>query len=154
MLWKRVIVGDQERVLVAKNGRFGGILMPGVYRMFVTSDVSLELERHDVRNLVFQSVWDEYLIQERRDLADRYFTRIETSDTQIAMVYVDGKLFNVMLPAKRMLFWRKLADITAEVVDIIAPGKFPRARYPRWNTWARVGCLTLAAGEKPGAKQI
>jgi hypothetical protein len=123
MLWKRVTVGDQERILVSKDGRFGGILTPGAYNMFVTPGVPLDLERHNVRDLVFQSVWAEYLVQERRELAERYFTRVETSDTQVAMVYVDRKLFKVMLPAKRMLFWRTPAEVTAEVVDVIAsPG--------------------------------
>ena len=137
MLWKRVTVGDQERILVTKNGRFGGILTPGVYNMFISPGVSLEMERHSVRDLVFQSAWAEYLVQERRELADRYFTRVETSDTQIAMVYVDGKLFKVMLPAKRMLFWRTPAEVTAEVVDVIASPEIPAQRLPRWNAWVR-----------------
>ncbi|MBV8707498.1 MAG: hypothetical protein JO028_09930, partial [Acidobacteriaceae bacterium] len=73
MLWKRVIVGDQERVLIAKNGRFSGILEPGQYRIFVTPGMSLEAERHDIRNLVFTSKWADYLAKEQPDLVSRYF---------------------------------------------------------------------------------
>jgi hypothetical protein len=107
--------------------------MPGVYNMFITSGVSLELERHNVRDLVFESTWAEYLVQERSELASRYFTRIETTDTQVAIVYVDGKLFKVMLPAKRMLFWRTPAKVTAEVVNVIASRKLPHRRCGRAN---------------------
>jgi hypothetical protein len=106
MLWKRIIVGDQERALISKNGRFGGILAPGEYRLFIRPGVSLDVEKYNVRDLVFQSAWADYLAKERPDIAERYFTRVETNDLQVAMVYVDSKLFKVMLPAKRLLFWR------------------------------------------------
>jgi hypothetical protein len=56
MTWKRIVVNGQERILISKNGRFGGILTPGEYQMFIASGVYLELERHDLRHLVFQSV--------------------------------------------------------------------------------------------------
>jgi hypothetical protein len=79
MLWKQIIVGDQERALISKNGRFGGIFTPGEYRLFTTPGVSLEVEKHNVRDIVFQSTWSDYLAKERPDIADRFFTRIETN---------------------------------------------------------------------------
>ncbi len=48
MLWKRIIVGDQERALVTKNDRFGGILAPGDYRLFTMPSVSLNVEKFNV----------------------------------------------------------------------------------------------------------
>jgi hypothetical protein len=119
MLWKEIIVGDQERALIIKNGRFGGILAPGEYRFAALPGVSLNVETHDVRDLVFQSAWADYLAKERPDVAERHFTRVETNDFQVAMIYVDGMLFEVMLPAKRRLFWRVAAKVTAEVVKVI-----------------------------------
>ncbi len=146
MLWKRVTIGDQERILISKNGRFGGILMPGVYKMFITPGVSLELERHNVRDLVFESTWAEYLVQERKELTDRYFTRIETTNTQVAVVYVDGKLFQVMLPAKRMLFWRTPAEVTAEVVDVIACPEIPAQKLPALERMGKESLASILSG--------
>jgi hypothetical protein len=119
MLWKRIIVADQERALITKDGSFGGILAPGEYRLATLPGVSLDVEKHNVRDFVFQSVWADYLARERPEVAGRHFTRVETSDLQVAMVFVDGQLFKVMLPAKRLLFWRGAAMVTAEVVNVI-----------------------------------
>jgi hypothetical protein len=119
MLWKRITVGGQERALITKNGRFGGILAPGEYRLVAKPGVSLDVEKHNVRDLVFQSAWADYLAEQRPDVAARHFTRVETNDWQVAMVYVDGMLFEVMLPAKRLLFWRGAAAVTAELVTVI-----------------------------------
>ncbi len=120
MLWKQISVSKQERVLLARNGEFAGILSPGDYRLSIAGQMRLELERHNVRDLVFESKWAEFLVKHRPALVRRHFTQIETDSFQVAMVYVNGKLFRVLVPAKRLLFWRGVASITAEVVEMIA----------------------------------
>lgn len=123
MLWKRIALRNHERALVAKNGRFHKILTAGEYRIFTVPGVSLEVEKHDALHLVFKSKWSNYLASERPDLIERYFTAVETNEFEIAMVYANGELFRIVTPAKRMLFWRDAADITVELVEIIAdPG--------------------------------
>lgn len=120
MLWKRIVVGDQERVLMAKNGRWKGIFLPGEYRVFAAPGVCLETEKHNVRDLVFRSKWADYLVKEQPQIAERHFTLVETSERQVGMVYVDGRLFTVLTPAKRVLFWRGQAEVRAELVEVIA----------------------------------
>jgi len=71
MLWKRIFVGDQERVLVVKNGRFETILEPGDYRLFEGPLSTVAIETHNVRNLVFQSNWADFLIKERPAVVER-----------------------------------------------------------------------------------
>ena len=148
MLWKRVIVGDQERVLVAKNGRFSQILEPGQHRIFVAPGVSLDLEKHNVSDLKLQSKWSDYLVKERPELASRYFIRVETDDIQVAMVYVDNKLTEVLLPAKRALYWRGLAEVTAEVIDVIARPEVPAGRLPALERLGRNSHATFALVEE------
>ncbi len=140
MFWKRVTVEDQERALVAKNGRFRTILTPGEYRIFVAHGVSLSIEKHAVSDIVFQSVWADYLIRHHPDLADCHFYRVETNETQVAIVYVDGELYTVLTPVKRMLFWRGSAEVTAELVDVIGAAA-PAAKKQR----ARTGLVTPLA---------
>ena len=147
MLWKRIIVGDQERALITENGRFGGILAPGEYRLVAKPGVSLDVEKHNVRDLVFQSTWADYLAKERPDVAERHFTRVETNHLQVAMVYVDGMLFQVMLPAKRMLFWRGAAAVTAEVVNVIDAPEVAAQKLPARERWG-MGFAWWKSGER------
>jgi hypothetical protein len=125
MLWKRVTVHEQERVVVIKNSRPSEILAPGDHWIFVAPGASLHLERHDMGDLVFQSNWADYLIRERSDLVERYFILVETNEVQVAMVYVDGKLVTVLTPAKSVLLWRGLAEVSAEVVDLVEEPEMP-----------------------------
>lgn len=120
MLWERVVVRNHERLLLIRNGQFDRLLLPGEYRIGVLPFHSLEAERHDTRKLVFRSNWADYLIRERPEVVDRHFTRVETGETEVAMVYANGELFRVLAPLKRLLFWRGIADIEAEVVTVIA----------------------------------
>ena len=68
MLWKKIIVGDQQRVLIAKNGRFSTILAPGEYRLFVALIAHMEVEKHNTNSPVFQSTWADYLVKEQPQL--------------------------------------------------------------------------------------
>jgi regulator of protease activity HflC (stomatin/prohibitin superfamily) len=122
--------------LVAKNGRFDAILTPGTYRVFAVPGVSVEVEKFNVRDLVFTSAWTDYLVKERRDVVERHFTLVETNDVQVAMVYADRKLYKVLTPAKRVLFWRGPVDVTAEVVDVIAE---PAIAFDKLTALERLG---------------
>ena len=88
--------------------------------MFTSPGVHLEVETFYVHDLVFRSTWTDYLVEERPDVTERHFTIVETNDVQVAMVYADQKLFQVLPPAKRVLFWRGPAQVTAEIVDVLA----------------------------------
>src|SRR5581483_9699916 len=97
---------------------------PGMHRVFTAPGVSLEMEKFNIRDLIFQSKWTNYLLAKRPDVVERHFTVIETNSVQIAMVYANGNLFRVLTPAKRVLFWREAAEITAEIVEVIATSLF------------------------------
>jgi len=119
MLWKAITIADWQRAVVTRAGRFHRILGPGAHRLFMGPLRPVEIETHSVRGLVFDSFWTDFLVKRRPEVIARHFFRVETSDSQIAMIYADGSLFNVLLPAKRLLLWRGVAEITVEVVDVI-----------------------------------
>ncbi|HEX4750634.1 MAG TPA: slipin family protein [Bryobacteraceae bacterium] len=148
MLWKRIVVGDQERVLVAKNGRFDAILTPGAYRVFAAPGVSLEVEKFNVRDLVFHSAWTDYLVKERPEVVERHFMLVETNDVQVAMVYADGKLYKVLTPAKRVLFWRGPVEVTAEVVDVVAEPAIPLDKLTALERLGREASVTFSLVEE------
>ena len=119
MLWKRIKIRSRERALLFKDGRLEEILSPGEYRFLVTSGESVTLERHSIRDPVFQSAWADHLVGKRPELVRHHFTCVETRETQVALVYVDDQLFTVLLPARRTLFWR-VSRVRTEIVDLTA----------------------------------
>jgi hypothetical protein len=121
MFWRKVDVGTHDRVLVARNGTFRDILTQGHYWFLDAPFAPLELERHDARNLVFQSSWADYLLKNRSDVVERFLLHVKTSRIQVAMIYVNGMLYKVLPPSKRLLLWRGVAEIKTELVDVIVP---------------------------------
>jgi hypothetical protein len=53
---RRILIGDNERVLVIRKRRFAEILEPGERWMF-TLGQGVELERYNVRDLVYSGEW-------------------------------------------------------------------------------------------------
>lgn len=119
MLFKRLCVNENKRVIVTRNGRFASLLTPGVHWFFVWPLVSVETESYDLGHPMFHSRWERYLLTERPDLVAAHFIVVETKESEIAMVYVAGTLSQVLLPGKRALFWKCGVPVSAELVTII-----------------------------------
>jgi len=132
-LVKRILVGDQERVLLIRKGRFVRILDPGEYWVWAPGT---SLETHSVGEVQFASPWADYLAKVQRAITGRYFTIVETSDSQVAVVYLDGKLALTVAPGKRMLFWRGPMEVTAEVIDV---KERPEVPQPLLQALVRLG---------------
>ena len=141
---KRILVGDQERALLIRNGRFERLLGPGEYWVW-TLGRTIQVEKHNVRELVFEGAWADYLAKERAEVAERYFTIVETGDSQVAVVYLDGKLARVIAPGKRVLFWRGPVAVTAQVIDVKQAPDVPRALLDAVTRLGREAPATYAA---------
>ena len=117
MRFESLYIADDERMLLANDESFLAILHPGKY-VFMSLQ-RIDVERHNIRNVTFRSKWADYLAAERPDVVDKHFVKVETAETEVAIVYADSGLHEVMPPAKRQLFWRDAAVISAEVVKVI-----------------------------------
>jgi regulator of protease activity HflC (stomatin/prohibitin superfamily) len=121
---RRVLVGDQNRVLLIRKGRFAGILEPGEYWIF---GAGVETVTFNVNDWVFENAWAAYIVKEQAELAARMFTIVETGDSHVALVFHDGKLARVLGPGKRALYWRGPVSITSEVIDVTADPEVSKA---------------------------
>ncbi|MEZ5403927.1 MAG: slipin family protein [Bryobacteraceae bacterium] len=121
---RRVRVGDRERAIVIRKRRFERILGPGEYWLFGSA---VEVEVRQVAEVVYSGEWADYLIREHAELISAYFTRVDTTDAQVALVYFDGKLARVVGSGRRELYWRGGPEITAQVVDARSEPEVPAA---------------------------
>jgi regulator of protease activity HflC (stomatin/prohibitin superfamily) len=81
----------------------------------------------------------------RPDLAALYFTVIETADSQVALVYLDGRLVRVMPPAARALYFRGPLAVTFETIDVRAEPEVPARLIPALSRLGREALATLTA---------
>ena len=137
---RRVLVGDQERVLVIVNGRFERMLGPGEHRVW-SFRRSVVLERHNVAKVLFESAWANHVVKLRPDMAAEFFTVVETNDSQVALVSLDGNVARAFGPGHKILFWRGPVDVSVEVFDSNAEPEVP-ARLVA--TLSRLGFANLA----------
>jgi regulator of protease activity HflC (stomatin/prohibitin superfamily) len=119
---RRMIVGDNERMVVTRKGRFKSILGPGVYWMF---GLGVEAESHDTRDPLVITEWRDFIVAQSPEIAEKQFIVVETDDTEVAVVYFDGKLTRVIGPGQRVLYRRALIEVTFEQIDVAAEPVVP-----------------------------
>jgi regulator of protease activity HflC (stomatin/prohibitin superfamily) len=123
-MFRRILVGDNERALVIRKKRLSDILGPGEYWMF-TLGQSVEVEFFNVRSPLFASDWADAIVNRHADLAERYFTVVETNASQAAVVYLDAKVSRVVPPSKRELYWKASLAVTFDLIDVAAEPEVP-----------------------------
>jgi regulator of protease activity HflC (stomatin/prohibitin superfamily) len=132
------IVGDNERVVLIRKRRFASILGPGAHWVF---GVRVKAERHNTRYPELSSEWADFIATQRPEVAAEHFTVIETGDSEVAVVYFDGKVARVVGPGQRVLYWRAVVAVTFERIDVTAEPEVPaRLVAPL----ARLGQASLA----------
>jgi regulator of protease activity HflC (stomatin/prohibitin superfamily) len=124
-LVRRVLVGDQERVIVIRRGRFERVLEPGAYWIL---GFDVEIERASLRGSPeYSGAWAGVLARQRAGDATRCFTVVETGDAEVAAVFYDGKLARLVSPGRRLLYWRGAVEVTVEVYNAKAQLDVPAA---------------------------
>jgi regulator of protease activity HflC (stomatin/prohibitin superfamily) len=93
---------------------------------------------------VFSGEWADYMVKQRPELVSRYFTVVETSDSQVALVYLEGKLARVVAPGNRVLYWRDAAAVTFEVIDARHAPEVPQRLLAALARLGRENCVTFA----------
>jgi regulator of protease activity HflC (stomatin/prohibitin superfamily) len=144
---RRVLVGDNERILLIQNKRLTDILAPGEH-WIATLGRDLELVRFNVGELIFVSPWANFITVYRPELAARYFIVIETSPTHVAAVYADGKLIRVIAPGTRALYWRGAVSITFDLIEVGETPEVPARILPALARLGRESNATFAVIEE------
>lgn len=124
MEFKRVTIRKNERGLLLRNGDFERILQPGAYRLFSLTD-ELAVEKFTLDQTAFTHPTADYLMAREPEVVAKEFVRAELSETQAGLRYENGVLVEVLPPATRRLYWRGLADVRVDVVDISADPRLP-----------------------------
>lgn len=122
---ERIVVEEHQRVLLYKKGHFVDLLKPGSYH-FLNISGELTYETFDTNVLEFKSKYADVLIKKHPDVIERNFFLVDVADRQVAIVSVDGKMYKVLPPGSRQLFWKEMRELSVEYVDISSEYEVPQ----------------------------
>jgi hypothetical protein len=128
-------------ILVIRKRRFAEILGPGARWIFGRG---IELLPYNVRDPIFAGEWADHIANHRPETVARYFTVIETSDAQVAAVYLDGRLARIVAPSSRVLYWKGAVNVAVEIVEVRAEPEVPARLLPGLVRLGRESGVTFA----------
>lgn len=97
-LWKTVDIADNQRALLFRRGK-------------------IAVEHYDATELVMARPNIKYLLREQASLAE-HLAHHETGDREVALVYRDGKLAELLGPASALTLWKGVDAVRVELIDI------------------------------------
>lgn len=116
-IYKRLVIARHERGLFFRDRSLAKILEPGVYHVFNPLG-RISVEVIDINEPEFIGPYVDILVAEQRKLCEQFFQIIETGEHEVALIYRNGKLSDVAVPASRRLFWKGPVEIRWEVQNI------------------------------------
>lgn len=127
---KRVTVKKNERGLLLRNGDFERVLQPGAHWLFSPID-ALRVEVFGLEQPAFTHGLADYFLASEPEVVNAEFVRVELNEHQVGLRTENGALVEVLAPATRRLYWKALADVQVETIDIGQSAELPPALTAR-----------------------
>ena len=143
MVWKTERIADYELGLMYRDRAFRKVLEPGVHR-FAPGQGKLELRRLDLRQMPVKDFALAALVLTHRALVEEHFVVVDMGDIQVAAVFADGKLVDMVGPGGVAFYGKRLRKMTVEVYDVAAEIAVPEALVAP-VTWLSATNLVLTA---------
>jgi len=127
MVIQTLVIRQYDRGLEFHRGDFKRLLEPGLYRRFVPWDWirKARIETHSILDPVFEHPLKEVLAKDAR-LREALHV-LDLTDGQRALGWKNGRLTWILGPGLHV-FWKELADLHFEIIDIDAAVLFEHER--------------------------
>ncbi len=114
--WFEVVVRDDERAFLTRDGRFVRLVEPGRYVAF---DPAHQLNAEILKVVRAEVVTERALLLRRThpDVADENFEIVQTGATEVAIVSLDGEAKHLVPPNTTRAFWKTLTNVEVELID-------------------------------------
>ncbi len=112
-----ITLSEGDRVIVMENGKFLNILRPGRH-VLENFRRDIELETHYLDKPEFTSGYAQALLKEHRDTVGEHFTQVTTTPDEVAVIERDGKIFGVLKPDGKTVFWSDAGPWNVEKIDV------------------------------------
>lgn len=133
MLFKfRVIVKDDERAFLTRDGRFERLLGPG---RFVALDYGRRLAAEVVKVARAEIAADKALLLAKTHLnvADDNFEIVQLGPHEVAIVSLDGEPKHMVMPNSTRAFWKAVTAVDVERIDAGADMRVAKRHLDRMD---------------------
>lgn len=113
----RIVIGENERGLMQKNRKFVRVPTPGVYWIFDPFG-RVEIRTYVLDEPRFVHRDADVLIKQHADMVAEHFTFADLGNEEVGLVYLNGKLTDILAPDTRALYWKGATDVRVEKIDI------------------------------------
>lgn len=152
---KNIVIAENQRGLLIKDGRFIRLLEPGRHSIL---DL-MQRTRVDIvlADGVFTSPWAELIFKNHTEIAERNFEMVRVGENEVAIVYEDDRPSLIVRPGQTAYVWRVLRQVRVERFDTEAVPRLSRAQLVAFEKAAVPGfgaaqaLTTVAVGEAQAA---
>lgn len=111
-----VVVKDDERGFLTRNGQFIKLIGPGKYKVF---DFERELGAEVVKVVHAEMPVQRALtlLKTHPELVADHFEIVQAGPTQVAIVSFDGDPKHLVLPNSTRVFWKTLTEVEVELIE-------------------------------------
>ena len=114
--WFDVVVRDDERGFLSRDGRFVRLLAPGRFTSF---DPAHQLSVDVVKVVRAEIAPERALLLQRthRPVAEQNFEIVQAGPTEVAIVSFDGEPKHLVPPNTTRAYWKALTSVDVELID-------------------------------------
>ena len=114
---KRITIAQHERGLLFRNRSFEAVLEPGVHRIFDPLKRT-EVQVYDLTVPEFEHPRVDFLLEGARESVTSCFAIVQIGNSEVGVVYKNGKVSGVLAPGTRQLYWRGAIEVRVDRYDI------------------------------------
>ena len=152
MIRKEVIVAENQRGLLVKDGRLLRMLDPGRHVLW-DWDNRLRAEIVPAQGN-FASPWAAINEKLHPEMAAEYFEIVRPAEGQVAVVWLDGRASLIVRPGQVVHIWKALNDVRVETFDVLERPRLDKAQLVAFEkadvsagTGAAIAVVAVAEAE-------
>lgn len=132
MLRKEVIIAENQRGLLVRDGRLDRVLSPGRHVFWLWDSRRDQIE-FDPATGVCASAWVEGIELRHPELAEANFEIVRPAEGRVAVVSIDGRPSLIVRGGDVARVWKVLSPVTVETFDVEASPRIDRRRLPAFE---------------------
>jgi regulator of protease activity HflC (stomatin/prohibitin superfamily) len=144
--WFDVVVKDDERGFLSRDGRFVRLLAPGRFASF---DPAHQLSVDVVKVVRAEIAPERALLLQRthRPVAEQNFEIVQVGPTEVAIVSFDGEPKHLVPPNTTRAYWKALTSVDVELIDTENDLRVAKRYLDKLDPARSAGVITFAVVE-------